>query len=384
MSGARAIKALTLAARHKRMFLIVECVAIFLGLVYSLSLRNQYAAVTKIMPPKQTPSTTSFLNTQIGVGSLAEAAGGGLLKDPNAIYIGLLKSRPIADAIIDKFDLLKVYRAKDMTAARKKLESATVVVSEKSGLISVSVSDQDKMRAAEMANTYTEQLRLLSKSISFTEASRRRLFFEEKLKEAKEDLTAEEALVQQLQQNKGLVHLDIQSSVIIGSLAGVRSQIATKQLQIQTFRSYATERNPDLQLAERELSILQGEAAQLGQHGNASQFSEMGLKDVPEAGLEYMRDLRELQRRQAYYEMLMRQYEAASLDEAKDAAVIQIVESALPPDRKSSPHRAYIVLLFAFLGLVAAALHLHVADSVQRNPEVRELLAGLRTALARR
>ena len=227
------------------------------------------------MPPKQTQSTTTFLNSQVGMGSLADVAGGGLLKDPNAIYIGLLKSRPIADALIGGFHLMQVYHSRDMTAARAKLDSNTQVVSEKSTLISISVTDGDRQRAAAIANAYTDQLRALSKTISVTEASRRRLFFEEQLNGQRQALIAAEVAFQQVQLDKGLVHLDAQANVAIGSLAVLHGQIAAKEVELQALRSYSTEHNPEVQLSERELSTMQGEAAQMEQHSATNRISRI-------------------------------------------------------------------------------------------------------------
>jgi len=385
VSGLDIIQGLTWLARHKRPIAVVTGTATLVGLLYGWSLPNQYEAKTQIMPPKQTQSTTTFLNTQLGGGSLGEMAGGGLgLKDPNAIYVGLLKSRPIADAIIERFGLINVYHAGDMTAARARLAGSTTVVSEKSTLISISVTDKDKRLAAEIANAYTEQLQTLSKAISYTEASRRRLFFRDRLQEAKEDLVAQESAFQQLQQSKGLIDPDAQAHIIIGSVAGVRGQIAAREVELQMLRSYSTESNPDVQLAVRELSALEAEASRLEQNNSKSEFSEMGLKNVPPAGLEYLRAQRDLQFKEAYFDMLTRQYEAASLDEDKEAAVIEVVEPAIPPDRKSSPHRAILVLFFMTLGFLGSYLYLYIQELRKRNAKISQSLFEFRTALLSR
>jgi tyrosine-protein kinase Etk/Wzc len=383
--GHTVIDVLTQLALRKWLIAKVTGISIFIGLILCFALPVRYMAVTKIMPPKQTQSTTSFLNSQMGMGSLADAAGGGLLKDPNAIYIGLLKSRPVADAIIGQFGLVKVYHARDMTAARKKLESNTQVVSEKSTLISISVTDGDKQRASGMANAYTEQLRELSKTISFTEASRRRLFFETQVNSQKEALAAADVAFQQVQQSKGLVHLDAQANVIIGSLAAVRGQIAAKQVELQGLRSFSTEHNSDVQLAERELSTLQGEAAQMDQHGQATGASDMGMKDIPKAGLDYIRAERELQYQQSFYDLLLKQYEAAKLDEAKEAATIQVVEPAIAPDRKSSPKRVLLMLFFTVAGFYFGCFFGWLRMRLDKqSAEQREKLTALKAALLRR
>jgi uncharacterized protein involved in exopolysaccharide biosynthesis len=378
------LEVLTQLAIRKRLIACVTAVAMLIGLAYGLMQPTEYTSVTKIMPPKQTQSTTSLLNSSVGGGALADMSSGGLsLKDPNAIYIGLLQSRPIADAIINRYGLAQVYRTPDMTGARKHLENDTTVVSERSGLISISVTDRDKKRAAAIANAYIAELCVLTKTISVTEASKRRLFFEEQLQDAKESLVSAEEGFQQLQQNKGLVHLDSQAGVILEGLATLRAQIAAKQVELEALRSYSTEQNPDVQMAERELSTLQAEAGRLEQHGSSSGFSDLGLKDVPTAGLDYIRAQRELQYRQAYYDLLLKQYEAARLDEGKDAAVIQVVEPAIAPDRKSSPQRLLTLACFAIAGFLAGcavALASWWKALAESNPDFSVALRNLKFA----
>jgi tyrosine-protein kinase Etk/Wzc len=379
------IELLTQLARRKWLILKITGAGILIGLVLCFALPVRYTAVTTIMPPKETQSAASLLTSQLAGGSLAEMAGGGLLKDSNAIYIGLLKSRPIADAIINRFDLRAVYHAKDMTAARKKLESNTEVVSEKSTLISISVTDRDKARAADISNAYTEQLRILSKTISVTEASRRRLFFEEQLKSEKEALTAAEVAFQQVQQNKGLVRLDAQASVVIGGLAAMRAQISAKQVELQALRSYSTEQNPEVQLVERELATMQGEAARMEQHGQPGGESNSGLKDLSGAGLDFVRAQREMQYQQAFYDLLLKQYEAARLDEAKEAAIIQVVEPAIAPERKSAPKRTLLVVFATVAGFYLGCFVAWAQMKFEgQSPQYKGELIALRAALLRR
>jgi capsule polysaccharide export protein KpsE/RkpR len=386
------IDVLTQLAYRKRLIARVTGIAMLAGVVLALVQPVLYTATTKIMPPQQTQSTASMLMmnqlTSAGGGSLAALAGGGLgLKNPNDIYVGLLTSRPIADAIIQKFNLAKVYHAKDMTAARKKLAGYTEVTSEKNGFIDISVTDKDKKRVAEMANTYTDQLRILTKSLAVTEASQRRLFYEEQLKQSKDALVAAELAFQQVQQQKGLVQLDAQAKAMIESLAVLRAQVAAKQVEVQALRSYSTEQNPDVQLEEKELASLQAEEARLEQSNRSPGIAGLGLGNVPAAGLEYLRAAHELAYRQALFDMLMKQYDAARLDEAKDAAIIQVVEPAIEPDRKSSPKRALIIVLSTFVGFFFGcilALFLWGKELAQLDPDVAKQIQEFRCALMQR
>jgi uncharacterized protein involved in exopolysaccharide biosynthesis len=382
------IEVLTQLAYRKWLIAKVTGIAVLAGVVLSLVLPVRYTATTKIMPPQQTQSTASMLMmnqlTGVGGGSLAALAGGGLLKNPNDIYVGLLTSRPIADAIIQKFSLAKVYHARDMTDARKKLAGYTGVTSEKNGFISVSVTDKDKKRVVEMANAYTDELRILTKTLAVTEASQRRLFYEEQLKQAREALLTAELAFQQVQQQKGLVQLDAQAKAMIEGIAALRAQVAAKQVEVQALRSYSTEQNPDVQLAERELTSLQAEESRMEQSNHSPGIAGLGLGNVPAAGLEYLRAAHELAYRQALFDMLMKQYDAAKLDESKDAAIIQVVEPAIEPDRRSTPKRAQLVLIFTFMGFLAGcllAILLWRIELVQSDPIVAKQLEEFRYAL---
>jgi tyrosine-protein kinase Etk/Wzc len=382
------IEVLTQLAYHKWLIAKVTGAACLIGVVLAFVLPVRYTATTKLMPPQQTQSAATLMMSQLtaaGGGSLAALAGGSLgLKSPNDIYIGLLTSRPIADAIINKFDLAKEYRAKDMTEAREELAEYTRVTSEKNGFIALSVTDKDKKRAAQMANAYTEGLRNITKTLAVTEASQRRLFYEDQLKQAKDSLVSAELDFQQVQQTKGLVQLDAQAKAMIEGLAALRAQVAAKQVEVQARRSYSTERNPDLELAERELTTLQGEVSRLEQRNHSGGSAEMGLQDVPSAGLEYLRADHEVRYRQALFDLLIKQYDAARLDEAKDAAVIQVVEPAIEPDRKTSPKRALTALLFTIVGFIVGSLlvlFLWWTKITQSDPTVREQLTEFRFAL---
>lgn len=382
------IEILTQLALRKWLIAKVTGASVLIGIVLSFALPVRYTAVTEIMPPRQTQSSAVIMNSQLGIGALSELGGGtGIFRDPNAVYIGLLESRPIEDAIVNQFGLLKEYHAKDMSAARNKLADNTNIASEKSTLISISVVDKDKKRAADMANAYVDGLRTLSKSISVTEASRRRLFFENQLQTQKEALIAAEAEFQNVQQNKGLVRLDIQANMILTRLAGLRSEIAAKEVELQALEASSTEQNPEVQVAERELSAMKQEATQLEQHSDSSGFSDLGLRDVPNAGLDYIRAQRELLFQQSLFELLLKQYEAARMDEAKEAVVIQVVVPAIVPDRRSAPKRRVIVTLSAFLGFVFGcilALFLRWRDLVLSDPDGAKALRSLKHAFIRR
>ena len=385
------IGVLTQLARRKQLIAKITGTAAAVSVIVSFLLPVRYTAATRIMTPQQTQSSAAMMMmsqlSNAGSGSLiaAAAGGGGLgLKNPNDIYIGLLNSRPIADAIIKQFDLQRLYRSRDLTAARKKLAENTTITSEKSGLLAISVTDKDRARSAAIANAYTAGLRSLSKTLAVTEASQRRLFYEEQLKHAKDDLVTAESVFQQVQQKRGLVHLDAQAKAMIAGLADLRAQVAAKRVQLQAMLSYSTEQNPDVQLAERELASLQAEVVRLDQRSRSSDPGNLGMGDLSGSGLDYISAEHELQYRQVLFDLLLKQYDAARLDEAKDAAIIQVVEPAIEPDRKSSPKRVLIILLSTVAGFFPAcmvALFQWWRELLRFDSEAEKELQGLKQAL---
>jgi capsule polysaccharide export protein KpsE/RkpR len=362
---------LIVLAKRKRLILTITAASAMLALIVSLILPNRYTATTKILPPQQSQSASSMLMAQLaggGMGPLAALAGSGLgLKNPNDIYIGILKSRTVEDALIARFDLRRIYSDKRQSDARKDLEKASEITAEKEGLISVSVEDKDAKRSADIANAYVNELRNLTQHLAVTEASQRRLFFEQQVQEARDDLSRAEVALKETQQKTGMIQLDSQAKAIIEAVGHLRAQIAAKEVQLQAMRSFATQQNPDTVLAQQELAGLRVqldklEAQQVG--GNGDPLVSTGK--VPGVALEYVRKLRDVKYYEAIFELLAKQYEAAKIDESREAAVIQVLDQALEPDHKSSPHRLIIVMLCAICALVAACLSLLIAEAVSR------------------
>jgi uncharacterized protein involved in exopolysaccharide biosynthesis len=387
-SEVNVIEILTSLALRKWLIAKVTGAALLIGVAVSLLLPVRYTATTRIMAPQPTPSAANLLTNQlarIGADPLSALGGGGGLglKNPNDIYVALLGSRPIADAIVARFDLQKQYRAKNMTAARDTLAKNATIVSEKSGLIEISATDSDKNRAAQIANAYTEGLRTLTRTLAVTEASQRRIFYEEQLKRAKDDVVSSEFALKQIEQKKGVVLPDAQAKAVIAGLAEIQAKASAKQVELDALRSYSTERNPDVELAEREVSSLRAEADRMQQSGHSSHSAGFGLQDMAGTGLDYLNAQHEMEYRQILFDMLLKQYDAARLDESKDAPIVQVVEPAIPPDQKSSPHRTTIVLLSTVLAFLIACIYAMLQEIISHSPKFVRSLAGLRAAFVR-
>jgi len=236
------------------------------------------------------------------------------------------------------------------------------------------VSDRDPDRAAAIANAWVDELRALNQSLALTEAAQRRVFFEQKLSQERAELARAEAGLKVIEEKTGIIQPDAQTRALIGAVADLRAQIAAKQVQLQSLRMYATENNPDVKRAERELAELQAQSARASQLGRGGEVGGEGNVQVPTgklaaANVDYVRAAREMRYHESLYDFLSRQLEAARLDEAKDAVLVQVVDRAVPPEKKSSPKRMLIVAVTALLAFLVTCFAILVREGIRRRQQ---------------
>jgi tyrosine-protein kinase Etk/Wzc len=363
-------------AERKRTVLRITAFFTVLAIIVSLLLPVHYTATVTLLPPQENSSMAAAMASQLGnLGGMAALTGGGLgLKNPNDRFVAMLQSQTVEDAIVQHFGLMQEYHKRYLSDARKDLENhATVDGSGKDGLIHISVEDHDAHRAADLANGYVDQFRDLSQHLAITEASQRRLFFQQELERAKNNLaTAEEAL-EQTEQKTGVIQPDSQERALIESAASLRAQITAREVQIQGMQTYATGENSQLIQAQQELAGLRAQLAKLGGSEDTAGNEFIIPKGlVPKAGMEYVRRLRDVKYYETIFDILARQFEMAKLDEAKEGAVIQVVDPPIPPDRRSFPKRTLIVIGGAIAGFILGILTAIFQASWQRIKEDSE------------
>jgi uncharacterized protein involved in exopolysaccharide biosynthesis len=380
---------LIVVVERKRTVLRTTAVFAVLAVLVSLILPVRYTATVTLLPPQESSSMGAALASQLGnLGGMAALAGGGLgLKNPNDRFVAMLQSRTVENAMVKHFGLMQEYHNRYVSDAQKDFEKHTIVDgSGKDGLIHISVEDHDANRAAELANGYVDQFRDLSQHLAITEASQRRLFFQQELEQAKNNLANAEEALEQTEMKTGVIQPDSQERALIESAASLRAQITAREVQIQGMQTYATGENSQLVQAQQELSGLRAQLAKLGGSEDSSGDEFIIPKGrVPEAGMEYIRKLRDVKYYETIFDILARQFEVAKLDEAKEGALIQVVDPAIPPDRRSFPKRGLIVMGATVVGFLLGVLIVLFQAGLQRlknDPEANEKIALLKRALS--
>lgn len=325
-----------------------------LTLGISFLIKPTFTATVQILPPQQQTSTAAAILGSLG--GAAGALGGSLsgLKNPADQWVGLLQSRVIADALIQRFDLKNLYESEYQFQTRNALAGNTRISAGKDGLIDIEVDDHEPERAAKMANAYVEELQRLTTSLAVTEAAQRRVFFQKQLDEAKAGLVRAEVALKEGGISASV--LKTSPDAAVGQLAQIQAAVAAQEVKVQVLRGSMTESNPELRQAMLELASLR-EQLRRAEQATPGQ----GKADAAQ----YVERFREFKYYETLFELFARQYELARADEAKDGALVQVVDPAVVPEYKSKPKRAMLAVLATVLTFMLCASWVLIANALQ-------------------
>ena len=348
--------------------------------IYAFTRPFIYRAECRILPPGGNTSGGGLMSE---LGGLAGFMGIATPSTSGQRMLGIIKGDTVVDVIIDRFNLMEedAIRLHTRQSVLAKLEAE---IDRSSGIVSIAYLDTDPQTAADIANAFVEQLQIKLRELSVLEVQEKRVFFEEQLRQAQQQLSEAENAMMKYQQDSGVLALGAQTTSLLTSITNLRSQIAAKNVEISSLSSYARRDNPRLKLAQSQLDAMMKELHRLEteqqrterQHGRIISgdilSSIYSLGSVPELGLEYMRYERELKFATVKYETMLRQYENAKLTEASDFSTVQIIDPATPPDWKYKPKRAQIMVIGTMLGFALGVFWAFITAHIRAEREARD------------
>lgn len=374
--------------RRKWLILSIVFLAIAASVIISLLLPLKYTATARILPPKETSPGLSGLLSQSG-GAFGGLAGSLLGGSSSAdLYVGILESRSVADRLVQKFDLKDVYEKEYLEDTYKELANNTSIdVSRKTQVISVSVEDQDPKRAADMANTYLDALDHINRTVNISEGHRKRVFLEKRLKKVKNDLMMAESALEVFQQKYGLVSISDQAKAAIEGAAQIKGDIIAAQTELEVLKKFGTEKQNEAVMLKAKIAGLKEQLERIEKGSpssdkNGSDEFFIPFNQIPDLGMKLARLMREAKIQEEVFKLITTQYEMAKIEEAKDMDTIQVLDRAVPPDKKSSPKRALIVILSTvvafflavFLAFFMEYLHRVKTEDPERYHEISQAM----------
>jgi tyrosine-protein kinase Etk/Wzc len=352
--------------RGKKTILGISFLSTVLAVAIAYSLPVKYTSTVSFIPPALNNGGSMAAAL---AGQLSAFGGGDLLgagKGSGDQYVGILESRSIAGELVKKFHLMDVYKTQRESLAEKVLASnTTVMVDAKSTIVTVNVTDNSPERARDLANAYMDALRDTNGRLALGQSSQRRLFFGEQLAKEKDDLEDAEVELKETEEQSGLIAPSGQTEAEIRSIADMQAQVALREVQLAALRQSATDQNPEVVRLRSEIDDLQGQLGRLQKGSGQSSITGIPTSKVPELQLEYVRKEREVKYHEALFDALSKQYESARLDEARDAPVLQVLDSASYPDMKSSPKRALIAISGLLLGFIVGVAWVLVREPIR-------------------
>jgi uncharacterized protein involved in exopolysaccharide biosynthesis len=332
-----------------------------LSVVIALLIPSRYQSVTRLMPPdSQSGSGLAMAAAALsgggaGMGGLGGMAGELLgLKSTSDLLVGVLQSRTVQDAIIQKFDLRKVYSDRRMEEARKHLTARTdVSVDRKSQILSITVTDKSPQRAAAMAQAYSEELNRTLAEVSMSSARRERTFLEGRLQAVSRDLEASEKAFSQFASKNTAIDIKEQGKAMVDAAATLQGQLIAARSELEGLRQLYADGNVRVRSTQARVAELEDQLKRVGgkdesaSPGNGTQDDSLypSIRKLPLLGVTYADLYRTTKVQEAIFETLTQEYELAKVQEAKEIPTVKVLDPPNIPERKSFPPRTLIVLL---------------------------------------
>jgi len=289
---------------------------------------------------------------------VAQGAAAGLAgellgdKSPAKLYAELLKLDSLRDPIIDRFKLMELYRKNFRQDVQKVLRENVSVQVGKEGIITVSVAEKDPARAADMANAFVEELQRLTVRLNITGAGSNRAFLEERIAKVKVELDETENRLKKFQTDYRALSAPQQAESTVRTLSALTAQLNTQEIELSMMRRGMAESSQEVKNLKQSIAALRAQIARY-ESGSGSGIVA-GFGAIPEREKLYLNLMRSFKTSEATYELLSKQLELAKVSEANEVSTIQVIQKALPPERKSRPERAKIVLAYTFTAFLFA------------------------------
>lgn len=319
-------------------------------------LEPTFTATTTFMLPQQSQSGAASLLASLG--PLAGLAGGNAALGSSADrYVALMQSVTLSDRIVDQFKLMDVYETKFRMDARKLLaDNVRIVGGKKDGLISVAVDDKSPRRAADIANRYVTELSAINQSIAVTEAQQRRVFFDQQLKLSQQRLIRAQQVLQASGFNASALKAEPKAAA--DAFARLKAEMTTAEVRLQTLRGSLADGAPEVARQLAELAALRAQLARAEQGNKAADDSD------------YVGKYRDYKYQETLFELYARQFEIARVDESREGALIQVIDPATPPEKKSKPRRFVTSLASTLVAFFALSAFIVFRRLVRPQPAV--------------
>jgi len=375
-----------------------------LATIIAFLIPKRFESTTRLMPPdSQSGSGMAMMAALAGKGGLGlSSMAGDLLgmKSSGALFIDILRSRTVEDRIIDRFDLRKAYHDRYWEDARKDLTNYSEISEDrKSGVITITATDRDPLRASLVAQAYVEELDRLVAEVSTSSARRERIFIEQRLQAVRQDLDKASRQFSEYASQNTTIDMTAQAKATVEAAARLEGELIAEQSELEGLEQIYTKSNVRVRSLQARVDELRSQLHKMGGDtsnlppdknaapGQASGQELPSIRQLPLLGVKWADLYRETKIQEAVYELLTQQYELAKIEEAKEIPTVKMLDPANVPEKKSFPPRLLIMFFGTFLAMLGAAGWIAVNELWVQTPDShpgKELARSSWQALKRR
>jgi uncharacterized protein involved in exopolysaccharide biosynthesis len=368
--------------RHFRFLAIL-----FLGATFATGVVSKFV-LTKTY--QSHASLTPVESREMGLGAALGSLGGvigipipGVKATPAQTFVAILQSRTVAEGVIERLGLMREFNEDEWDEARqawKKPEEpptmegavrglkgiSRISDDRKSGLVNIWVEYKDPGVSADIANAYLDELDRFLNVNALSLAKKKRVFLEGQLGKTRQELRLAEDAFKDFQEEKRFVAQSEQAEAAIKGMADLKAMIAAKEVELDVLRTYATPRNPKVQIVQSQLDEMRKQMERLEANHSKEGGSKLSLASAPELGLTYSRLKREVLFQEKVLELLTQQYELSRIEEVKEDVSFQVIDRAVPPVRKYKPKTLLNVFLAGVVSLMLGVFWVFFREYIRR------------------
>ncbi len=387
--GVKIVRFLRLYWGKRRVAFAVILAGILVSLVYALTRPNIYRSTTSLMPPDNTSPYSAMLGMLSGSSTAASLGSEALgLNTPGELFVSILRSRSVQDALIKQFDLMHRYKARVIEDARSVLAANTTIDQDRmSGVITLGVTDRSADFASKLAQGYVAELNRVVTEDSTSAARRERMFLEDRLKGVKQDLDDSSRALSQFSTKNKAIDLPTQARSMVDAGLRLQQMLAESRGQLAALRQTYSEGNERVKVLEARNAELERQIRELGGTSNGAgkavssdQSVYPTMSQLPALGVTYFDLERKVHVDEALWETLTKQYEMAKVQEAKEIPTVRVLDEANVPNRKFAPRRSIIMIVGTLLATALSCLlviGLSLWESIDPDAEPKKSLLRL-------
>ncbi|MCK6600660.1 MAG: hypothetical protein L6Q77_02445 [Bacteroidetes bacterium] len=343
----------------------------------------EYEATVTLMPSEDSQQLGGVSSLLKNIGNLPMGLGANSKIADTGLYTTIILSRNTLFPLIYKYNLIYDY---DIDTSRtewpdiilKKFKNNIEASLDKNYAYKITVTSTSPQKAADIANELSQIVNSRIIELKIIKAKSNKEFLEKRIIDVKNKLHQSEDKMREFQTTSNFIEIKEQLRGIVSTYNSLENELLTKKIQYEVFEKLNGSNSPKNILFKEELSVLETNVLKIKKEGLGDGIIP-AVKDIPQKTIDYIRFYREVQTYQTILEFILPLYEQAKFEEQKQVPILQIIDPAIAPTKRSFPARILLTLAIIFPLIIFYIVILTGKENgyFRNNPEITELLRNI-------